>query len=75
MWQESITAFSKMLTVPDLRPDINARALLALGQLHQQVNEAPAAVTYYEAWLDFTENTPGLEAQRARVRDQMQALR
>ena len=75
MWQESITAFSKMLTVPDLRPDINARALLALGQLHQQVNEAPAAVTYYEAWLDFTENTPGLEAQRARVRDQMQVLR
>lgn len=75
MWQESITAFSKMLTVPDLRPDINARALLALGQLHHQVNEAPAAVTYYEAWLDFTENTPGLEAQRARVHEQVQALR
>ncbi|WP_237133899.1 hypothetical protein [Pseudohongiella sp. O18] len=75
MWQESITAFSKMLTVRDLRPDINARALLALGQLHQQVNEAPAAVTYYEAWLDFTENTPGLEAQRARVHEQVQALR
>ena len=33
MWPEAIGAFSRMLTIPDLRPDIGARALMALGNL------------------------------------------
>lgn len=75
MWQESISAFSLMLTVEDLRPDINARALLALGQLHAKVNEVPVATAYYEQWLEFTRGMAGSEAQTARVKQQLNSLR
>ncbi|MDO9319835.1 MAG: hypothetical protein Q7V56_16795 [Gammaproteobacteria bacterium] len=74
MWQESISAFALMLTVEDLRPDINARALLALGQLHAKVNEVPVATAYYEEWLEFTRGMDGLEAQTARVEQQLNSL-
>ena len=75
MWQESISVFTLMLTVEDLRPDINARALLSLGQLHQRVDEIPVATGYYEEWLEFTRDMPGLEAQTARVEQQLSTLR
>lgn len=75
MWQESISAFSLMLTVENLRPDINARALVALGQLHASVDEVSAAIVYYEEWLEFTRDMTGLEAQTAIVEQQLDNLR
>ena len=67
MWQESISAFSLMLNIPDLRSDMNARALMALGQLSNQVGDPAAAVTYYEEWLDFTVGMENMEEQTQRV--------
>lgn len=75
MWQESISAFTLMLTIDELRPDITARALLALGQLHTRVGETSAATTYFEGWLDFTRDMEGLEQQTALVREQLNATR
>lgn len=75
MWQESISVFTLMLTVEDLRPDVNARALLSLGQLHQRVDEIPVAAGYYEEWLEFTRDMPGLEEQTARVEQLLGTLR
>lgn len=75
MWQESISAFTLMLTIPDLRPDINARALMALGQLHERVDEADLATGYYEEWLEYTRGMPGMEQQTARVEQQLNGLR
>lgn len=68
MWQESISAFSLMLTIPDLRPDVNARALMTLGQLHNRVGEPEAAITYYEYWLAFTDEMANMEDQTQRVK-------
>ncbi|MEZ5490819.1 MAG: hypothetical protein R3F50_10925 [Gammaproteobacteria bacterium] len=67
MYQESISAFDRLLTIPELRPDVNARAILALGQLHNRVDEPDAAVSYYEQWLAFTAGMPGMEQQTQRV--------
>lgn len=75
MWQESISAFTLMLTVPDLRPDINARALMALGQLHERVDETSVATEYYEEWLEFTRDIPGLEDQTVQVEQRLSRLR
>lgn len=75
MWQGSISAFSLMLTVEDLCPDINARALIALGQLHASVNEVSAATAYYGEWLEFTRGMAGLEVQTERVEQQLKSLR
>lgn len=75
MWQESISVFTLMLTVEDLRPDVNARALLSLGQLHQRVDEIPVATGYYEEWLAFTRDMPGLEEQTTRVEQLLGTLR
>ncbi|HDZ10368.1 hypothetical protein [Pseudohongiella sp.] len=74
MWQESISAFSLLLTVEDLRPDINSRALMALGQLHASVDEVSTAIAYYQEWLEFTRGMTGLEAQTAIVEQQLQSL-
>jgi len=68
MWQESISAFSLMLTIPDIRPDINARALIALGQLHNQVGEPETAISYYESALATTTAMENMEEQTQRVR-------
>lgn len=75
MWQESISAFTLMLTIPDLRPDINARALMALGQLHERVDEPTVAVSYYEEWLSLTNDTPGMEEQTTSVQDRLSQLK
>lgn len=75
MWQESISAFTLMLTIPELRSDINARALMALGQLHERVNEPSVAVSYYEEWLSLTRDTPGLETQTAAINERLSHLR
>jgi len=75
MWQESISAFTLMLTIPDLRPDINARALMALAQLHERVDESDLAMDYYEEWLEYTRDMPGMEQQTARVEQQLNGLR
>lgn len=74
MWQESVTAFSQMLLIDDLRPEINARALLALGQLHSRLGEDQAAVEYFENWLIFTTNMEGLEQQSQQVRQYLDSI-
>lgn len=71
MWQESITAFSLLLTVDDLRPDVTARALLSLGQLHDRVDETVEAEAYYREWLVHTRDMGGLEEQTARVEQRL----
>ena len=68
MWNESISAFTLMLTVTDLRPDVHARALMALGQLHAQVGESESAILYYESFLDFAEGMEDMEDRIQRVR-------
>ena len=67
MLQESITAFSQMLTIQDLSPDVNARALVALGQLHNQQGEYAQSISYLEYWLEFTSDMDSMQAQRPRV--------
>ncbi len=75
MWQESISAFSLMLTIPDLRPDLNARALLALGQLHTTVGDNEAAIGYLEEWLRFTAGTQNREAQTQQVQELLASVK
>ncbi|MDP2126762.1 MAG: hypothetical protein Q8K97_05240 [Pseudohongiella sp.] len=75
MWQESISAFSLLLTVDNLRPDSNARALLSLGQLHAGVGEIDVATAYYEEWLEFTRSMSGFDAQTELVQQQLNRLR
>lgn len=67
MWPEAIGAFSRMLTVPDLRPDLGARALMALGQLHAQVGEYAASITYLTTWQDLTAGMENMERSNERV--------
>ncbi|MFM1896161.1 MAG: hypothetical protein RLZZ385_1235 [Pseudomonadota bacterium] len=64
MWPESITAFEKMLTVQELRPDIQARALLSLGQLNARFGDRQAAKTHLQTWLVFTEGMEGVDDQQ-----------
>ena len=67
MWPEAIGAFSRMLTIPDLRPDIGARALLALGQLHAQEGEYAASITYLTSWQELTAGMENMERNNERV--------
>lgn len=67
MWPEAIGAFSRMLTIPDLRPDLGARALMALGQLHAQVGEYAASITYLRSWQDMTVGMENMERSNQRV--------
>lgn len=67
MWQESITAFNMILQVPDLRPDVNARALLALGQLHARVGEGPEGAAYLQEWLNYTNGMENMGEMTPRV--------
>jgi tetratricopeptide (TPR) repeat protein len=64
MWDEAITAFSLLTTIPDLRPDANARATLALGQLHQRVGDIESSIYYFETWL---ESIDGLQISEERI--------
>lgn len=69
MWNEAISAFSLMLTIPDLGADVNARATLALGQLHGQIGDAETAAAYYRTWLNDP-TVPNRTQERAeRVRN------
>lgn len=68
MWQEAISAFSLLRTIEDVRPDVEVRSLMALGQLSQRVDDKEAAVGYYELWLAATQGQAGLEQQTATVK-------
>lgn len=61
MWPEAIGAFSRMLTIPYLRPDLGARALMALGQLHARVGEHAASISYLTSWQDMTSGMENME--------------
>ncbi|WP_339867617.1 hypothetical protein [Pseudohongiella nitratireducens] len=74
MWQEAISAFTLMLTVPDLRIDLNARTLIALGQLHSRENEPEAARAYLEEWLIMHGDQPEYADQQARVEELLSEL-
>lgn len=74
MWQEAISAFTLMLTVPDLRSDLYARTLIALGQLHSRENEPEAARAYLEEWQIMHGNQPGYADQQARVEELLSEL-
>ncbi len=75
MWEESITAFSQMLTIPDLRPDIDARAQIALGQLHSRIGDPEAAISYYEGALTVTSTREDMAAQTQRVQQLLSEAR
>ncbi|MEX0963524.1 MAG: hypothetical protein WDZ52_05720 [Pseudohongiellaceae bacterium] len=68
MWEQSISAFSLMLTIPDLRPDISSRATLSLGQLHARVGDSDTAIAYYITWLANPAGEARTQAQENRVR-------
>ncbi len=74
MWQEAISVFTLMLTVPDLRSDLNARTLIALGQLHSRENEPEAARAYLEEWLIMHGDQPEYADQQARVEELLSEL-
>lgn len=67
MWPEAIGAFSRMLTIPNLRPDLGARALMALGQLHARVGEYAASISYLRSWQDMTIGMENMERSNATV--------
>lgn len=75
MWQESITAFNMILQLPDLRPDLSARALLALGQLHARVGEGVEGVAYLTEWLNHTAEMESMEALTPRVTEMLTCLK
>lgn len=75
MWPESIGAFSRMLTIPDLRPDIGARALMALGQLHAEVGQYAASISYLRSWQDVTVGMENMERSNERVNELLEQSR
>lgn len=74
MYPETIPVFELMRTIEDLRPDLDARALLALGQLNATTGDIEVALNYYAEWLYFTEGMPGMEQQTERVLQQVAEL-
>lgn len=74
MWQETISAFSLLITIPELPQGVHARALQALGQLSSQVEDYVMAKRYYEEWLEFTEGDESLATRRAAVQDLLDEL-
>lgn len=74
MWEEAISAFTMMLTIPNLEMETNARATLALGQLHTQAGDLQTAAAYYRAWLDESNITGQTPEQIERVRGLLQAI-
>lgn len=75
MWPEAIGAFSRMLTIPDLRPEIGARALMALGQLHAEVGQYAASISYLRSWQDVTVGMENMERSNARVNELLEQSR
>ncbi|OGT72692.1 MAG: hypothetical protein A3H44_06435 [Gammaproteobacteria bacterium RIFCSPLOWO2_02_FULL_57_10] len=74
MWQEAITAFNLILQVPELRPDLSARALLALGQLHAREGERVEGIAYLKEWLNYTNSMENMSALTPRVNDMITCL-
>lgn len=74
MWQESITAYNLILQMPDLRPDLGARALLALGQLHVREGERVEGIAYLREWLNYTSGMENMDALTPRVNDLIACL-
>ncbi|PCH60511.1 MAG: hypothetical protein COC19_05900 [SAR86 cluster bacterium] len=74
MLQESISAFSLLLTVQDLQANNYARALRSLGQLHGAVGENQAAIAYLNEWLDYTAGMDNMEQEIQRVHQLLDGL-
>lgn len=68
MWEESITAFSLMREIPQLRADIDSRAILALGQLHSRIGDHEIATEYFREWLSNPHGESRTEERTERVR-------
>lgn len=75
MWPEAIGAFSRMITIPNLREDLGVRALMALGQLHAQVGEYAASVSYLESWQNMTVDMENMEGSRQSVAELLERSR
>lgn len=74
MWQEAISAFSQLLTVPDLQTETYKRTLRSLGQIHGATGDREAAIHYLTQWMQETENDPDKESQREAVTRQLSLL-
>lgn len=74
MYQETITAFSLMLTIPELDATTETRAIRSLGQLHGAVGEPEAAVYYLTQWLERVEGEPGNERRIELAQRQIEAF-
>jgi len=53
---EAMTAFEQLLVIPDLRPDLHARSLMALGQLYARAEGYQVSILYLTDWLALTES-------------------
>jgi len=74
MYEETIPVFELMRTIDDLRPDINARSLLALAQLNSRTGDFDAALSYYAEYLVATAGMDDMEQQRELVLQQLAEL-
>lgn len=74
MHEESIAAFSLMLTIDELRARDRARALLSLGQLNTVLANSSAAISHYNEWLEFTEGLEEYDEERVRVLERLSLL-
>lgn len=75
MWNEAILAFTRMTDIPNLRPDLNARALLSLGQLNDRIGDTQASIFYLESWLQSIEGLDVTEEQIAGAQEMLEAAR
>lgn len=69
MYPEAIATFSRMLTIPDLRPDIAARALKSFGQLYLATGQPELAVPQFEEWIESSYQLDLREGERERVEE------
>ncbi len=69
MWEEAIGAFTLMTSIPDLRPDHNARALLSLGQLHERTGNIEESIYFYESWLNSIDDLDISQDRISRVEE------
>ncbi len=49
-YEEAANTFEQMLEIEQLRPDIHARVLRSLGQLHAALENWDSSIQYYERW-------------------------
>ncbi len=66
MYDEAIIAFEEVLTLPDLRSNVESRATMALGQLYARDGNYAASAAYLSDWLALEGNSsadaPGADA-------------